>query len=357
MTRKRLTTVVIVVVVVAVLAGAAVVGLRWWRESQPTELGRAMAMAPADAQRLSWTDWAGVRKELDVSLSADASSSDVTELVDEGFEADLTSTSALVESAPVMHVQLGFSPATVDWELFTQSETAAAVTLGLPDSADFDRIADHLGRLGYVEPSSKTGIWEASPDVLAEIGAVTPELSFIALDADDSAIVASDTIEGAQDAVDAATEDEEPAGGLGEVVDSLAEEGEPLSAAFYTGDQVCAALSMGQADSTDQDQAAELLAAAGEINPLTGFAMTREPGGDVRVAMAFETEEQARTNADTRAILAAGPAPGQGGDFADRFTLGDVIAEGLVVTMELTPTEGTYVLSDLSNGPLLFATC
>jgi hypothetical protein len=356
MTRKRLTTVVIVVVVVAVLAGAAVVGLRWWRESQRTELVRAMAMAPADAQRLSWTDWAGVREELDVSLSADTSSSDVTDLVDEGFEADLTSTSALVESAPVMHVQLGFSPATVDWELFTQSETAAAVTLGLPDSADFDRIADHLGRLGYVEPSSGTGIWEASPDVLAEIGSVTPELSFIALDADDGVIVASDTIEGAQAAVEAATGDDEPTGGLGEVVGSVAD-GDPLSAAFYTGDQVCGALSMGQADSTDQDQAVELLEAAGDINPLTGFAMTKEPGGDVRVAMAFETEEQARTNADTRAILAAGPAPGQGGDFADRFALGDVTAKGLVVTMELTPTEGSYVLSDLSNGPLLFATC
>ena len=32
-------------------------------------------------------------------------------------------------------------------------------------------------------------------------------------------------------------------------------------------------------------------------------------------------------------------------------------AEGLVVTMELEPVAGNYVLSDLSNGPLLFATC
>ncbi len=131
----------------------------------------------------------------------------------------------------------------------------------------------------------------------------------------------------------------------------------PLSGAFYTGDQVCGALSMGQADDIDQDQGAQLVAAAGEINPLTGFAMTKDPDGDLRVAMGFETEEQARTNADTRAILAAGPAPGQGGDFSERFELGPVTADGLVVTMELTPTEGNYVLSDLSNGPLLFATC
>jgi len=28
-----------------------------------------------------------------------------------------------------------------------------------------------------------------------------------------------------------------------------------------------------------------------------------------------------------------------------------------VVTMHLEPVEGAYVLSDLSSGPLLFATC
>ena len=62
-------------------------------------------------------------------------------------------------------------------------------------------------------------------------------------------------------------------------------------------------------------------------------------------------------NADTRARLADGPAPGQGGDFTDLFALGAVTAEGEVVTMELDPVEGSYVLSDLSNGPVLFATC
>ena len=32
-------------------------------------------------------------------------------------------------------------------------------------------------------------------------------------------------------------------------------------------------------------------------------------------------------------------------------------AEGSVVEMELDPVEGSYVLSDLSSGPVLFATC
>ncbi len=54
---------------------------------------------------------------------------------------------------------------------------------------------------------------------------------------------------------------------------------------------------------------------------------------------------------------AAGPAPGQGGSFPERFELGRVVATGQVLTMELTPVEGTFVVSDLSHGPVLFATC
>ena len=70
---------------------------------------------------------------------------------------------------------------------------------------------------------------------------------------------------------------------------------------------------------TDHQAAADqLAAAAGEVDALTGFAMAAEPDGTVLVALAFENEDQARRNADSRAALAAGPAPGQGGAFSDR---------------------------------------
>ncbi len=133
--------------------------------------------------------------------------------------------------------------------------------------------------------------------------------------------------------------------------------GSALSASVYGGDYTCSALAMGQADETDQEQAASLVAEAGEVNPVDGFSMSVQPDRRVRVVMAFETEDQARTNADTRAALAAGPAPGQGGDFGDRFSVDSVSADGRLVTMELVPEDGAYVLSDLSTGPVLFATC
>ena len=34
-----------------------------------------------------------------------------------------------------------------------------------------------------------------------------------------------------------------------------------------------------------------------------------------------------------------------------------VVAQGAVVTMDLAPGEGEYLLSDLTSGPVLFATC
>ena len=49
--------------------------------------------------------------------------------------------------------------------------------------------------------------------------------------------------------------------------------------------------------------------------------MSDQPDGSVRVAFEFQDDAAARANADARARLAAGPAPGQGGSFRDRFTV------------------------------------
>ena len=357
MNRRRATTALLVVAALLAVGAGAVAAVRALRPGPGTTLERAFAAAPDDAARYSFTDWAAVRRELGLDLSADSTTADVRTLIDRGYDADLTSTSALVESAQALQAQYGFSPATLDWELFTQSDARAVLVMSLPESADdatFEEISRRLTALDYAEPDSATGVWVGNPAVITEAGAVTPELTFVALDAERRLVIASDTLGGAEDGAAAAEADELPAGGLAEVV---ADAGEPLSAAVYTGDQACAGLSMGSADATDQDQADELIAAAGKVNPLTGFAMSAQPGGDVRVSMAFDSEAQARTNADTRAALASGPAPGQGGDFADRFRLGPVTADGTVVRMTLEPAINSFVVSDLSTGPVLFATC
>jgi hypothetical protein len=342
-----------IVVVLAIVAVAALVGIQWWRDAHRTDLAQALSMAPRDAEQLSWTDWSGVRDELDLDLDDNPSGDEIVELLDRGFEADLTQTTALVDSAVDMQAVYGFSPATVDWELFSQSEEGAVVMLHLPDSADFDAIRDSLTDAGYAEPTSDTGVWVGGVEVLARIGGVTPELAHVVVDEDRQLILSSDS----PAYLKGAAADERDEAGPTSLDDVAAASDEPLAAAIYAGDHACAKLAMSQADPIDQEQAAELIRDAGEVNPVTGFAIGIRRGGDVRVAMSFETEDQARTNADTRAKLAGGPAPGEGGVFSDLFDLGKVSAEDKVVTMELEPADGGYVFSALKDGPVLFATC
>jgi hypothetical protein len=344
--------------VAALLVVAAVVlGVRWWQSSQTTDFERAVGLAPADGQRLTFTDWAGVRRELKADLDPHSSSTEVTDFLADAFDADLSPMSALVASTETLHEEYGFSPATLDWELLSQSEAGAAVIMRLPDDTDLAALEDRLADLGYQRPEADTGVWLGGSDLLAGIGTLTPELQYLAVDADQQLVVASDTEAYAERAMRTVAGDADPVSGLEPVVDAVGADGEPLAAAVFDGPQVCSALAMSSADPADQDQASELIAAAGEVNPLTGFAMAVQPSLDVRVAMSFDNDDQARANADSRSTLASGPAPGQGGDFTDRFRLGEVSAEDGVVTMALRPRPGQYLLSDLTSGPVLFATC
>ncbi|MFC4787361.1 hypothetical protein ACT8ZV_22985 [Nocardioides sp. MAHUQ-72] len=352
--RKRLTIAVVAVLVGVLVLGLAIGGLLWWRAQPSTDLQRAASMAPSDAERLSWTDWSGIRRVFGTPLTADSSVGQLERFLDRGYERDLTSTSALVQSAPVLQERYGFSPATADWELFSQSGKGAVVMIHLPDDADFDEIGDDLARVGYTRPSSDTGVWRGGADLMNAIGPdLTPELQHVALVPDEHLVLTSDNAAYLASSVDGLDGD----GASSDLTDVVDASGSPLSASVYAGDYTCSALAMSQADQNDQDVADELLADAGEVNPIKGFAMSVQTDRRVRVVMSFETDEQARTNADTRATLAAGPAPGQGGDFRDRFSVDSVTADGRLVTMSLVPKEGQYVLSDLSTGPVLFATC
>lgn len=344
-------TVVAVVLALALVTAAAFAGWRWRSDRDRTDLQRAMALAPADGERFSFTDWAAVRAELGSDVDADSPNDDVADFLDAAFDADLAATSALVQSAQPMQSRYGFSPASLEWELFSQGAAGAVVVMRVADGS-IDDIADRLRDLGYDEPKDDTDVWTGGDDLVAGVG-VTPELAHVALDPDEGLVLASDNADylrgiverDADRGVDDGTED---------AVDRA---GDAIAAAVYTGDNACVGLSMAQADPDDAAEAERLVDEAGGVHPLTGFAMATQPGGDVRVAMALEDDDRARADADVRATLAAGPAPGQGGEFADRFELGRVAAEGNVVTMELAPVEGSYVLSDLSTGPVLFATC
>ncbi|MBZ5738466.1 hypothetical protein [Nocardioides mangrovi] len=351
---SKRTTVAMVVVAALVVVAASLVGVRLWRDHDRTPLERAASYAPADAQRLSWTDWAAVRDRVGAHLDEDSSPGKVEDFLDEGYDDDLTAASALVQSARVLQAHFGFSPATVSWELFSQADDGAVVILKLPDDADLDHVGDQLEASGFTRPDRDDGVWQGGDTLLPEIGAdLTPELQYVAIDAGDGLVLTSDKADYLQGVVDHLGDTDLP-DPMQEVVSAS---GDALSASVYAGDYTCSALAMSHADDDDQATGERLVAEAGEVNPVTAFAMSMQPGGHVLVAMGFEDDDQARTNADTRATLAAGPAPGQGGDFTDRFTVASATADGDLVRLDLVPVEGAYVLSDLSSGPVLFATC
>lgn len=344
--RILITSAVALVLVVGGLVAARLL------QGPGTPLEQAVALAPADTQRYTFTDWAAVRDELGLGASED----DLPALLDEGFDADLTAASGLVESAPLLSAQFGWSPATVAWELLAQSPQGAVEIVALGD-VDPETVTDRLAALGYQAPAEEDGVWVGGTELLARLSAQTglvgtPTLQFVAVDAEAGLVRASDRQPFLEQVL---ADDAEPTEGVERVVSALSQP--PTAAVVYTADQACESLAMGQADESDQATADELIARAGELNPVTGFAMAVLPGGAVEVLLGFENDEQARSNADTRAVLAAGPAPGQGGEFGDRFTVDEVSAEGSLVRLALDPVDGAYVLSDLSSGPVLFASC
>ncbi len=133
---------------------------------------------------------------------------------------------------------------------------------------------------------------------------------------------------------------------------------QPVNAVLWASTFACEDLSMGNAGGDDRTLGEQLVRRAGGVTPLSGLVMARQPSRALVVGMHFETAEQASRNLQPRVDLAAGPAPGQGGSFADRFRVTSGQRAGSEVVMTLVPRRGeTGLLSDISEGPVLFATC
>lgn len=108
----------------AVVVLALVAWLGWRLLAPDDPLTKALRMAPAETSRAAWTDWEGVRRELGTDVDASSSAVEVDEFLAEAFDRDLSPMSALGTSAGVMQEELGFSPATLTWELLAQSPGA-----------------------------------------------------------------------------------------------------------------------------------------------------------------------------------------------------------------------------------------
>jgi hypothetical protein len=315
-----------------------------------TRVESAVGMLPESTLRASYTDWERVATE------ADGSPDSLDAFLGRAFEQDLTNASALSSLWPAIAANYELTPFDVEWEVYGQGRDGAVDLLRLGDGVDLSALEDRLRSLGYESPSSPDGVWTGSPELVVGFDDPLSTLQQnLAIVEGERILVMSDTAGYADSAVDAVT---------GRVVSLDAAEGVPeladlaqdaTVAVLWASDFACEDLSMSSADAVAAEEGASLVSEAGGVHPLEGLVMAQH-ASSLTVGMFFASSDQASDDLQARADLAAGPAPGQGGTFPERFEVVDATAEDRVVTLELDPVDGP-VLGDLGQGPVLFATC
>lgn len=362
---RRLLAVALVTSLVAVAVGGWF-GWRLWEDTQRGGYERAIAALPAETLRATYTDWEQVRALADgASLAEKPSQGGVDDFVRRAYDLDLSTGSALVESTYAMADKLGVSPLDASWEAFGQSREGAVVVLRFEDAVDLDALEATLADLGYDAPAGGAGsggVWKGTPDLVATIDpTLSPVFNNAVVLPDERTLLLSDAaayVSSAAEVVAGSADGLADEAGVAPLTEQAAEPGEPVSAVLYASDFACEALSLASADEEDQERASQLVEEAGGVSPLAGMVMAMYEDRRLRVGMHFESSDQASDNLRPRTALAGGEAVGQGGAFSERFTIGLAKADGAEVVLDLEPVDAEQaLLSDLSRGPVLFASC
>ena len=346
------------VLVVAVLAGV----VAWRLLTRTTTFEEALDNLPASSLRTSYVDWAHVRDEAHgTGLGAGSSRSTVSGFLSRAYDLDLTAGSAIADSSYALEKRYGFSPLDAEWEAFGQGRKGQVDVVRAGDEVDLEGVERSLRRLGYTAPSvgsGKGGTWVGGSDLVAQIDPdLTPvQQNFVVLP-DEKLVLMSDSasyVAAAAQVVKGSDRSLSDVTGVDDLADAS---GQPVAAELWSGTFACEDLTMGQAGEEDQKVGEHLVAKAGKVSPLEGLVMARQPARTIIVGMQFESGDQASANLQPRVDLASGDAPGQGGSFRDRFTITSGTASGKTVVLKLRPEPRQSVMSDLSSGPVLFATC
>jgi hypothetical protein len=353
---------VAVLLVVVLVAGA--VAWRLLGTRSPYE--QAIRVLPAATLRTSFTDWDLVRQHAHGgSLGVRSPRSKVSAFLDRAYDRDLTNGSGLTESTVALGRLFGFSPLDAQWEALAQSRQGQVDVLRLDDDVDTAAVERSLRRHGYPTPHGglgKGGVWEGGEDRVAVLSPdLTPLQQYVVVLGDQHLVLMSDEAAYLAKAARVATGADRSLGDVEGVSALASTAGDPAAAVQWTRSFACADLSMGSADDSDQSAADDLVARAtrrgGRISPLDGLVVAQHADRSLVVGMHFETSEQATANLQPRVDLASGDAPGQGGTFADRFRIVSGSRSGQDVVLRMRPRGAQAVLSDLTSGPILFATC
>jgi hypothetical protein len=343
--------------VLAVVLLVAAVGVLVWTRMSSTTFEEAVERLPGEVVRAGFTDWRAVKGSVPGSdLSASSSVEEMQEFLDRAFDKDLTTASALSDSFPGLAANYGITPLDAEWEAYGQAETGSVDVLKMSEDVDVSALEKRFEEMGYEAPAEGAGtdgVWVGTPELVVRLDEpLSPLQENVAVLAEERLLLMSDSSDYLSDALSV----EESLAEVDGVAELVGTAGKATVAMLWADDFACRDLAMSQADPTEDAEGDALVEEAGGIHPLEGLVMAQQADSTLSVAMVFETEEQASDNLQPRTDLASGPAPGQGGTFSERFRVTDSVAEGRVVRMTFDPAKGT-VLGDLSQGPVLFATC
>jgi hypothetical protein len=346
----------VVVVATAVLALALVAVLAYVGWSRGAQLEERAALLPAETLRVTWTDWSGIRAELDAT-GLSGTGPEAESFLAEATDRDLTAASPTAAMAGQIDETFGFNPLASEWELLGQSREGMVLVFRLADDVDLEEIADRAEALGFTEPADDEmsgGVWQGGADVLAGAdGLSTPELQHLAFLEDDHLVLASDNADYLRSAVPVARGDEDglDLAGLADPVE------DPLAAIALTSDYACEALAMSAADEGAQATAEQLVDDAGGVSPLTGYLAALQPDGHLALVFDYETDDQADEDARARGALAAAEDPGQMVAYPELFEVEEAAADGDAVVVTGSVVGDAFPLSNLTQGPVLVAAC
>jgi hypothetical protein len=350
----------IVVVAAAVLVLIVIGGLlTWWLARGPSgPYSDAMGTLPEETLRVSFTDWARVDEQMEVPDVDEAQDPvKVDDFLASAYDTDLVTGSTLLEVIAGLAGTFGYTPAEAEWEAYGQSRNGSVDVLKVTDAVDFDTVASNLEEAGYEVPDADDGVWRGSGDLVVQFESpMTTVQSNVLLLADEQMILTSDSADYLED-TRAVIRGDSPSLRAVPGVDPMLEATQgAVAAQLWARDFACEDLAMGQADAVDKEEGARLIEQAGGVRPLDGLVLARTGGQAATIAMWFDSKADAVDDLQPRTDLAQGPAPGQGGDFTERFTIEESRAEDSLVNMRIRAKTDS-LMSDLGQGPVLYAAC
>lgn len=366
----------------AVIIGALLVG---WTASRVTPDPRnallvASQYLPPSTTSASFTDWSAIRAALDGYALDPAEGGEPGSADDPDAEGesesesfmlaasatDLSYQSLLESTTPEMQEWLGFSPLTIEWEMYARSGAAAAgkiiVVMGLGTANSAADVADTLQRIGYQRTD---GVWQIGINDFAKQTLELPTvLRNIAIRADEGIVVASESPQAIRDTLARVDDDARSLADVRSVRSIFETLRGAISATVMNTDEACAMSSMTNISGEEEARADAVLAPLGTLEAIERLGLGLYVGADardearLRYAMTFDSGEQARDQRRIRGQLATGAIIGRLSSIEDFMRLDDARTAGPTAVLDFVVEDlEDSPLTQIGTGPMLFAAC